>query len=72
MIDKDAKFGCKQGNPVACRTCVFARSIYPVGDQALKDDCLMYFSKPKEVYFDGKECPEYVSIYDDEPLEDDD
>ena len=32
----------------------------------------MYFSKPKEVYFDGKECPEYVSICDDEPLEDDD
>ena len=31
----------------------------------------MYFSKPKEVYFDGKECLEYVSIYDDEPLEDD-
>jgi len=57
--------GVVRGNPVYCKTCVFSHGNTPFDSDYTKAHCQIFTDeegeiKPKEVYFDGKECEYYV------------
>ena len=66
LIDaENANYGCRQINPIYCRTCAFAHGEPPFEDNPEKAYCEIYKrgstrGKPQEVYYDGEECEYYV------------
>lgn len=57
--------GIVNPNPVYCKTCVFSHGKTPFDDTYMKAHCQIFTDeegeiKPREVYFEGKECEFYV------------
>lgn len=62
-LSEPLHIGCTHPNPVYCKKCAFSHGESPFENAPVKSNCLMYPHnngsgqlKPREVYFEGKEC----------------